>query len=199
MISAIKICNLALGHIKKREIQSFNDQSEEARKCNLFYDTVRDDLLRSFSWNFATKIERLAQLNEEIIGWDFIYAYPQACLNIRKVYNDSTVSLDLPDRNNFQRIISPTTNTQAIATMVEEAYCEFTYRVTDPNQYDSSFVTSFSYRLAASLANSLTGDTAFGERLLVISNQIAEKACVTNAKEQRPKKTDYSPSIEARG
>lgn len=197
MISAIGICNLGLNHIKKREIQSFEDSSEEARKCKLVYELTRDELLRSFPWNFATKIERLAMFNERVVGWDFLYAYPQSCLKVRKIYNDRTVNVDTADTNNFQRMTA--NNSQAIATNVNEAWCEFTFRVIDPNQYDASFVDSFSYRLAAKLCNSLTGDTQFGERLLAISDQIAKNACLINSTEQRPLRQKYSPSIDARG
>jgi hypothetical protein len=54
--SDIEICNLALSRLGADTITSLTaDATKEDRLCNQFYAQFRDELLRSFAWNFAVK------------------------------------------------------------------------------------------------------------------------------------------------
>jgi hypothetical protein len=60
MATEISICNLALSRIGASTITSLTANSvKEDRLCNQFYAQFRDELLRSFAWNFAIKTTRL--------------------------------------------------------------------------------------------------------------------------------------------
>jgi hypothetical protein len=53
---AVEICNLALSRIGANTITSLTiDSAKEDRLCNLFYAQFRDEILKSFAWNFAMK------------------------------------------------------------------------------------------------------------------------------------------------
>lgn len=196
MSSIVEICNLALNHIGAKSISSIDESSESARKCKLIYEPIRDAVLRGTSWNFATAVEQLALLDEELPGWNYLYTEPVRCLKVRKIFNDSTL-LD-PRPIDHKLLLSPTTKTKSIATDLELAWCEFTYRVTDPNVYDPQFIEALSYRMAASLAQSLAGNIQLGQALLQMSMSISDKAVLENSKEGSQTKRNYSSLLEAR-
>ena len=100
--SQVIIANMALAHINKRQITSLTEQSEEARKCSLFYHRARRSMLRACDWNFSTINQALAllqsvassdfdatwaTLQDVIPGFSYMYAEPSQCLRVRKVYN----------------------------------------------------------------------------------------------------------------
>lgn len=194
--SVVQICNLALNHIGAKTITSLDESSESARKCSLVYAPLRDAVLRDFAWNFATATEQLALLDETIPGWDFLYVQPIRCLNVRRVFSE--VALANPTPSDFKILLSPTTKTKCIASKIETAWCEFTYQVTDPTVFDPKFIEALSYRIGASLAQSLAGNIQLGQALLQMSIGITEKAVLENAKEGSQQKPNYSSLIESR-
>ena len=60
--SKTEICNLALTQIGDMRINAYEDEDNlNARICRDNYDQVRDQLLRSALWSFATTRATLAQ------------------------------------------------------------------------------------------------------------------------------------------
>lgn len=116
------ISNLALSHIKQRNITSPDDASEAARKINLFYDRARRAALRACDWNFAKQNIALNLLGsvqdatfdptfatpqDVVPGYSFCYSLPANCIRVQKLYTPiSPDSLPLPyiDRTVFTRI-----------------------------------------------------------------------------------------------
>lgn len=196
MSSIVEICNLALNHIGAKSISSLDEASENARKCKLVYAPLRDAVLRDHSWNFATANELLALLDESMPGWNFIYAQPVKCLNVRKIFSE--VVLSNPSPLDFKILLSPTTKTKSIASNLEFAWCEFTYQVTDPALFDTKFVEALSYRIGSALAQPLTGNIQLAQALLQMSIGITEKAVLQNAREGSHQKPNYSSLIESR-
>ena len=47
MISKIDICNMALAHLGQEPISSIKQDNERARRCDLFYETVKREVLRT--------------------------------------------------------------------------------------------------------------------------------------------------------
>lgn len=45
-VSMVGICNMALRLVKSQSINSLDEASDQARKCNEFYDMALDFLLR---------------------------------------------------------------------------------------------------------------------------------------------------------
>ena len=103
-----------------------------------------------------------------------------------------------PTPSDFKVLLSPTTKTKCIATNVEIAWCEFTYQVTDPTVFDPKFIEALSYRMGASLAQSLAGNIQLGQSLLQMSIGITDKAVLENSKEGSKQKPNYSSLIESR-
>lgn len=57
------ICNEALNMIGAKSIISFDDNTENARRCASIYDSTRKALLRMHPWSFAKKRVQLAPIS----------------------------------------------------------------------------------------------------------------------------------------
>lgn len=154
------ICNLALRHIGVRPVNNVEtDPDVAATEMNAIWDNAVQNVLRASEWNFAKKITPLALLaDEEVIGWRFLYAYPRDCAVFWKVDNPVTIRNNEVDPK-FELILSPVSNTPAIATDLEGAYGRYTAIVTDTTRWDSSFVDCLAWRLALDACPRLSTDS----------------------------------------
>ena len=180
----ITIINKALSHLKVRTITSLDENCEQARKANLFYDCTRKSALRACDWRFATVkpvLNLLGDVNTALANptdlskqdfipqWLFTYAYPANCVRLRKVFN-AQVFIDINPYNDrsaydysskiakFEIARSPRTNLLAIACNLEAASAEYTFDITDESQFDDMFQDAFAWLLAEDLAMPLSAD-----------------------------------------
>jgi len=90
----IEVCNLALLYVGNGQtINDFDEATQEAKACKVFYVKARDALLQSFPWSFATKRSALAALSTPDVetsdartGWSYSYALPSDCLSPRRLW-----------------------------------------------------------------------------------------------------------------
>ena len=77
MPSAVEIANMALAEISAAPIQSFNEDSLEAREVRRFYAQSIGKLLEPWDWSFANRRAALAALfNDLPLEWRYAYALP---------------------------------------------------------------------------------------------------------------------------
>lgn len=196
MISVVEICNLALSHLAQSSISALTQATEQARKCNQYYEFARDSVLRAHDWNFSTKVEALAEIaDEEILGWDYVYQRPTNCLYIRKIYNESTIDSPIPTEYEEYKT---STNQRGIACDIEEAYCKYTRKVTDPNDFDPSFIEAISFKLAALMAKPLTGDLSLAKKMEDAYSLSISDAKRLNASERKIQPTQYNSYVDER-
>lgn len=195
MTSVVDICNFALGHIGNRTINSLTETSNEARRCNQFFELARDTTLRALDWNFASRTQALALIDgASSLEWDYVYARPSNCLLIRRVFNEGSV--DNPTLDEFEefRVEGQT----AIGCDVETAYCKFTRIITDPNDFDASFNEALSYKLAMLLSKPLTGDMKLRKEMEDAYIKMISEAGKQNGLNRRIKQKKTSSYIDAR-
>lgn len=156
MASEVDICNLALSHIgTKSTISALNEQSNEARQCNIHYTKARDFVLRAHPWGFADKTIALALLSDPPPNWLYKYQYPTDCVTIIEIVpEDRAISLPTP----YKIGVAADLNSKVILTDKEDAYIRYTARVTNATLFDDAFVQTLSWYLASQLALPLTGD-----------------------------------------
>ena len=93
-MDTITICNLALAKLGEQSIASLTDGSLEARFCSLYYPVVKQELLLSNSWNFATKLVKLNQLADcPLFGWSYAYQLPTDYGRMAAFNQDNEVSM----------------------------------------------------------------------------------------------------------
>lgn len=142
------ICNMALGHIGTGKVIAnlTSESSREAVACRTFYETARDEVLRDFAWPFATKIEALAEVEEDPNEeWAFSYREPSDCLMFRKIQSG------IRNDNRQSRVPFRKGGDSAgglIFTDKEDAIGEYTRRVTQVEFYPPDFKTLLAYKLA---------------------------------------------------
>lgn len=88
MASEAGICNLAYSHFgHNANIVSLEppDDSVEANLAAQFYPLVRDELLESHAWTFASKRAVLSEIESTREDFAYAYALPADCLKPRKL------------------------------------------------------------------------------------------------------------------
>lgn len=82
-ITDIKICSAALQLVGAEEINSFLDETREARICASLYSTVKLDLLQSHTWRFSIRQEELNRLvATPLYGYSYAYSLPADFLRL---------------------------------------------------------------------------------------------------------------------
>lgn len=212
-ISVVDICNMALARIGHSEtIASLDERSKAAQSCTLFYDAARDFVLRDGVWNFATRAVQLAEVADATFpGWRYVYRYPTDCLQARQITTSAGTRLTwyetdptrsdrllrwLPPRIPFE--VSSDDAGRLILTDLEEAYLVYTARITDPNLFDSMFVSALSWYLAVELVMPLSVDERRAARAERNYALVLSQAEAANLNEAQPDPPAESPSITAR-
>lgn len=146
--SVAEICNVALQMVGARRITSLNEDSVEARLCLDFYDTVRDELLRSHPWKFAIKRVALAEVaNEEpLFGFDNYFQLPTDCLRVLKVEGDES----------FPWTVEGT----YLLTDDDTATIKYVAKITQVGMFDSCFTQALALKLAYKLSFPLVQSTS---------------------------------------
>lgn len=155
MASETQICNLALLRVGGQTIASLDEASREAQLCGLTYEQCRDQLLRTFPWNFARRRAVLADLGTPATNWSYRYACPSDCLQALRVVvpglriprNDLLPAFELGSTDSSQRVIH---------TDEEECELEYTARITDTTLFDPLFTNALAWLLASEIATPLT-------------------------------------------
>ena len=76
-LSATNLCSLALQRIGAHAINSFSDGTVESNLSGALYQPIRDGILSSYPWSFATEQSSLAQLTTPpLADYDYAYALP---------------------------------------------------------------------------------------------------------------------------
>lgn len=196
MTTSTDICNLALSHVGGLRISSIEEQSETARTCRTIYPIARDQVLRDHAWGFAERRRKLSLLaNLTIPGFEYAYQYPQDCLLAREIFRADQA---LPPI--LYRVMRHEDNlTKMIATNEAEAILVYTCKIEDEDQFDSSFITAFAWRIAVDLAIPITKKTAFqdiAERAYGLA--IGAAARVDNLEGEEPAPDQFKSFLKAR-
>lgn len=172
-VSEVTIYNWALAAIgTKARLQSPTQAGTEAESCSLWYESVRDLILRSAPWDCARAYSRLAVSAERIgdvawvdtdpaPGWRFAYALPADHLAPRSLAG-------------FERFELGTNslNQKVLYTNVEAAILCYTKRQTNPAVWEVDLQHAIAFGLAAHIAMKLTGSK---DKVTLVTAQAVDK------------------------
>lgn len=207
--SQIDICNAALGKLGQDiTITSFTDQVKAAKVFSRCYDRVRDYVLADFPWAFATKAIALAPIAETVIGWQFVYDYPEDCLNARIVCDENGVpratscvnaQLTFAGQYEFEKLCGD--ENTSIATNLEAAYLIYSSRVEDTGRYPPHFVDALACRLAIEAAPVLASEVGLRLAPQLGNEYLAAKfnAAARDMNESNDQRDLVSPTLASRG
>ena len=164
MPSVVDICNEAMDLLGAATITALTENSKEARLCNRRFDTVRDAVLRSHTWNVAITRKSLpADSAAPAFGFSTQFTLPTDpyCLRVISFWN-SNVNNDIAayDSNVMYKI-------EGRKILSNESTCSIIYlgRVTDTEQYDPLLSSTIAHRLASETAYAITGSNALAQSM----------------------------------
>jgi hypothetical protein len=180
-LSDIDIANAALIDLGHETIQSFLDDSDQARALNTIYAMNRDRTLAAHPWNFATKRLSLAAavitLNTE--EWSTAYLLPTDSLRVLYIE-----PLGTPFRVENGYIL-----TNASAPL----QCAVIFRITDPATFSVNFTSALQYRLCAALCNAITARRGNTQDYWRLYQQELQEARTTDGQEGSESRERDSP------
>lgn len=167
-MSETDICNSALIKLGAERILDLNDESKEGRLCKEHYPRVRDKLLRSHPWNFATQRLKLAKTtNVPVFQFDFEYQLPGDFLyltasdieNIRVRSDLGIVDTSLADTERFR------IEKDKLLSNSDEVHIEYVALITDTTLMDPNFRETLSDLLASDLAYAIVQSQSLAQAL----------------------------------
>ena len=194
MASDTDITNQALRLLKAQRITSLTDGSNNANLANDVYTEIRDDLLRSHNWNFATKRQKLAK-SATAPTFEFENAFPLPAGWMRTVSvhnNDAGAGTFLWREEEVE-------DQGAIVTSADEIWIRYVYNVTDPNRMAADFRTAFSYALALAIPGVSNLSAAREDRLENRAEKRLRKAKHSDAVGSVPERLPTGSWVTVRG
>ncbi len=198
----VDICNLALGIIGDKRIQSMTERSVEAVECGRFYGQALDESLEAYDWPFARSFARaVAPSGVDILpGYASAFAWPKDAIAIRGIAR-SMRGEAAPEFVMGSISGKDDGDLQVIYTNHAGAYLAYTRRVTDPRLFTPLFVSALAAKLAFYLAMPLKKSASDRDRAEKLFDKTIEQAAVSVANQGRNSlPADVAPDwIAARG
>lgn len=214
MASKADIGNLTLGRLRiGQSITTLDDETPTARVLNRFYDQSRQEVLRAFPWGCALRAEALALVaGQTFPGWTYVYQYPQKCLMVRCVADESGMrtAMSLLSRcdylgfTNFiarmpwQTALKDDNASQVILSDVPNAWVFYTYDLETVGVMQPDLVSTIAWRLAAEAGNPLQADDSRIEKAEQMYVYSLSQAAAQSLNESRDDARPESPSISCR-
>jgi len=186
-MAEIDVIKQALRNIGANDIDSRTDGSHGADVVDDIYDDIRDNLLRSHPWNFATKRAQLAQ-NATAPTFEFDYAYdlPADWLRTISVHNNDAGLGTILHR------LEQVASASKIVASASEVYMRYVYQITDTTLMTPDFRVALAYVLSADLAVPLSGSNTLADRMEKKADRAIARARSTDA-------LGASPELRPRG
>lgn len=182
-LSSVSIANMALGLLGVRAITAFTESSNEARAVYLYYDPVRREILRDYSWRFASASKKLIKLNEEHYYWKYFYEVPNDCLFVREVLcKDGEVSYEV-------------IGGKIGSNVADGLWCNYTRDVQTPNEMDALFIEAFTWKLSGALALYLSRDKEAYTMCVQMYSEAVRRAAETSGLERKREELPFTSYI----
>ncbi|GAA5559031.1 hypothetical protein Asch03_03995 [Acinetobacter schindleri] len=177
----VSVCNQALGMIGAKSIISFDENTENARRCASLYDPTRKALLRMHPWSFAKRRVQLAPISTyPSFGYQNAFPLPKDFL---RVYDTAQFEYEIEGRH-----ILANTNVINLVYIADEQ---------NEEMWDSLFSECMALYLVTKLAKPITGSSTEGDSAWQKLQNMLKQARAINGQE-RPAQdfaADYYPQL----
>jgi len=184
------ICNMALTPLGDSRIHDIDDDTEEsAVLCNLYYDTIVDEVLRSHEWNCALWYQSLAPLSsddddyllDDYEEYEYQYSLPTAPYCLRP--------LSIPEHEDADYEIVG----RYLLCGLETVVLKYITRIEDPAQFDPLLVQAIAYRLSAELAMRIANSKASRDDMLRMYEwQMNRARTIDGLESEEPQTEEYA-------
>jgi hypothetical protein len=194
MASVVEICNSALNMLGANNITALSEDSKNARLLNQRYESVRDSVFRSHTWNCLIKrVELAADSDTPTHEYSYQYTLPADCIRVLKVgghHNGSSSDLDSGQKFKIEG--------RKLLTDETTIYLIYIFKNTDPNEYDTLLIETIAARLASELCYAITASTSLAGQMYELYNQKLREARFVDATEGTADNIDSSSFINSR-
>ncbi len=186
MASFVEIGSNALRLLGDDPITSLTEDSERARLVNAIYEEVRNEVTRAAMWNCAKDRQVLASLaTTPAFGWSYYHQLPSTCLRVIDVLSgDIRIDHEVEGRK--------------IMTDVSSVNLIFLKKITDPNDMDALFIGAYTAKLAAELAEPVTGSRSLAEQMWTLYDRKVREARTIDSQEGTVSNLDVQQLVDAR-
>ena len=186
MASFVEIGSNALRLLGDDPITSLTEDSERARLVNAIYEEVRNEVTRAAMWNCAKDRQVLASLaTTPAFGWSYYHQLPSTCLRVIDVLSgDIRIDHEVEGRK--------------IMTDVSSVNVIFLKKITDPNDMDALFIGAYTAKLAAELAEPVTGSRSLAEQMWTLYDRKVREARTIDSQEGTVSNLDVQQLVDAR-
>ena len=194
MTSQVEICNAALTNLGASTITRLDDESIEARLCNLHYDYCLNAVIEAREWSFC--IERTGALSpaQQAPKWGYHrqFLMPSDRVRVLEVRDrpDETI-----EPNHFDWIVEG----DYIQTDAPVIYCRYLKRITDPNRYSPTFIQALAAKLSMTLAIPITQSAGMLDRMAQLYGVYLSEAASTDGMQGRSRRFRSSELNNVRG
>lgn len=152
--SDVALCATALLELGARPINSFDEESENARLCSNLYPWVRDEMLREHTWNFAkTRAVLSADTAAPLFGYQNQFTLPADFIRLLEVNGQSAVTgIGWPAGYQIEN--------GKILSNDKELHLRYIYANYTVGQWDASFLRLIITAMKRALAYAVTRDPA---------------------------------------
>lgn len=203
--SQLNLYNMALAACgADYSLSATNEETIPASVCNLWYENVRQTVLRAAHWKSAKRYARLTEEAERDLsadwvttdpepGYAFSYALPSSLLAARYLTDFSQFDIGY---DNDKKILS--CNIGGSAATDAPVLC-YTIDVTDVTLFEPDLYQALIYGLAAHISMPLTGKVARVRGLLELANGVLLSARAATANEMYVVYNQFTERLQARG
>lgn len=183
----VGICSKALSKLGVEGITSFEDGTAEAEIAVSLYELVKDSLISSYTWSFATMQKRLPRLVDEPVA-DYTYSYllPNDYLRI------ISAGAGLKGKGLEYKVSSNKLHTNS-----SEVIITYICNVSEED-FPPFFCDALTTKLAAEFCLSLTDDSNKSNYLLKKAEDEIKAARLIDAQQSTPKKFEDFTLVEVR-
>lgn len=145
MASEVDIINMGLVLIGASKIETRDDDNDRARIGDLFYDDVRDAVLRAHTWGFAlTQAELAAAAGSPVFTtkWDYHFTLPTTPFCLRVLEVEEEYPGEIPYSIQGRKLLC---NESSIKIL-------YIARITDTGNFDALFTDALAARLGSVFA-----------------------------------------------
>lgn len=151
-MSKVLIGRQSLALIGRQSIESFDEDSPEARQVSTWYDDCRKEALAAHNFSFARRTVALAPHTEPPSdSWLFRYARPANSLRVWKVFAEGSKKAQPYE-------LALVGEELTILSNVENAYCSYTFDLQVTDLFSPGFTKALRYLLAHYIAPNLCGE-----------------------------------------
>jgi hypothetical protein len=195
--SDAEICNIALKRLGVDLIVNLTDGSNQASVMNAIYANTRDRLFRELPWNFAQFRKTLSSDPTKTPAFGYLYAYPlptkPLCMKINEI-DPIDATYDIENTMDSAGAVTG----KCLLTDESSIKIRFTGQLTDPGQYDPSFVEALASDLAAQTAYALTESESKARSMAVWAKAALEHAQTVNGQEGSQGVADVNTLVDVR-